>query len=506
MPRFSVDYGEAVIADGFFLERRPQSQRVEHYADGEGAFFRHLSTFPDRSTIKEAVLDLLRQAKRHVFFCSFILTDEAILNALRDAAHRLNGHVYLLTTLKDDDFKEAGSDDEGDYPTHFSFVKQLTSKGLLVKARSDCHAKFMTVDDKVAIVTSANAEPTAYGNVRKERINGENGILYRTPGEVKRLSNFFRALWRDACNYYVAPDPTVFEVQQVQSGKPLVKPSEPEQPADEGEVLWTAPSDPRILRRFLEMVKKARRNITLSTFHLKGMDTHELGAAISKASSRGIRFQILVRGMNEPKREYHRQQCYWLARALGRNGVILGDYWNHSKAVVVDSVEAMVMTANMDAQHGLDHGVEVGFYSRQPSFVGAVNTYLERLSNDAAFEFVSDPTQATMAERYGRNRGQRLGGTIHIRVQPKGKHITRLVRQWCNAAGRGLVRVAKRQKNGREELVLLTDKMTIHARLENAETLIAHYINDQPSKEDLDRFDSYLGAGAIVCEVQDDRQ
>ena len=34
--------------------------------------------------------------------------------------------------------------------------------------------------------------------------------------------------------------------------------------------------------------------------------------------------------------------------------------------VVVDSDEAMVLTANMDAQHGLDHGVEVGFHSKQP--------------------------------------------------------------------------------------------------------------------------------------------
>ena len=510
MPQFSVDYGEAVIADGYFLKRQSQPQPVGQYADGEGPFFRHISTFPDQATIKEAVLDLLRQANQHVFFCNFLLQDEEVLRALLDTSRRLSGHVYVLTTLKADDFRQAGGagdDAEGDFESHMLCVKQLTREGLLVKARSDCHAKFMTVDDRQAIVTSANAVPTCYGNVlqrdgRTRDANPENGILFNIPSEVRRLANFFRALWRNACNYYVAPDPTVFEVQQVQSGTPLVKPTEPAQPADEGEVLWTAPSDPRILWRFLDMVRKAKKSVSLSTWVMKGMDTHELGDAIRKASSRGIRFQILVRGMNW--RDDHRQQCYLLARELGRNGVILGDYWNHSKAVVVDSEEAMVMTANMDAQHGLDHGVEVGFYSRQPSFVGAVNTFLDRLSNEAAFEFVPNPTQATMAERYGRQRGQRLEGMIRIRVQPRGKHIAKLVRQWCDAARRELVRVAKRQKNGREEIVLFTDRMAIHARPETLETLIAHYINDQPAKEELDRFDSYLGKGTVLCDMDSD--
>ena len=512
MPQFRVDYGAAVIADGYFLKRLSQPQAVGRYADGEGPFFRHISTFPDHSIIKEAVLELLRQAKQRVFFCNFLLQDEDILRALLDASRRLSGHVYILTTLKADDFRQAGgagNNAEWDFQSHMLCVKQLTREGLLVKARSDCHAKFMTVDDRQAIVTSANAVPTCYGNVLQRDgttrdANPENGILFNVPSEVSRLANFFRALWRDACNYYVAPDSTVFEVQQIQSGTPLVKPKEPAKPADEGEVLWTAPSDPRILRRFLDMVRNARKSVSLSTWVLKGMDTHELGDAIRRASSQGIRFQILVRGMNW--RDDHRQQCYLLARDLGRNGVILGDYWNHSKAVVVDSEEAMVMTANMDAQHGLDHGVEVGFHSRQAAFVAAVNTFLDRLSNEAAFEFVPNPTQATMAERYGRQRGQQLDGMIRIRVQPRGKDVVKLVRQWHDAAGRELVRVKRMRKGRDENILLLTDRMAIYAHQGNTGTLIAYDIKDRPPADDLDRFDSYLGKSIIICDVGGDER
>jgi hypothetical protein len=107
-----------------------------------------------------------------------------------------------------------------------------------------------------------------------------------------------------------------------------------------------------------------------------------------------------------------------------------------------------------------------------------------------------------MAERYGRQRGQQLEGMIRIRVQPKGKHIVRLVRQWCDAARRELVRVAKRQKKGRgDELVLFTDKMTMHLHPDGAGSLVAHYINDQPANVETERFDSYLGRGTIVLDT-----
>lgn len=509
MPQFRVDYGDAVIPDGFFLQRAVPPQAAEGYADGDGPFFRHLSTFPGRSTIKEAVLDLLARAQRRVFFCNFLLQDEDVLQALLAAARRMHGHVYILTTLKADDFAQGGEtrdDVERDFESHMRCVKQLTQQGMLVKARSDCHAKFMTIDDQWAVVTSANAVPTCYGSVRKAQggmreANTENGVLFDVPGEVRRLANFFRALWRDACNYYVTPDPIVFEVQQIHSGTPPVHPVEPTNLAEEGEVLWTAPGDVRLLKRLLEMVRRARHRLSLSTWVVKGMDTHEFGAALREAADRGVRIRLVVRGMNW--RDDHRRQCYLLAHTLGGSVDILGDYWNHSKAVVVDSEEALVLTANLDAQHGLDRGVEVGFYSSQQPFVSAVTAFLNQLDAGAAFDFVPNPTQAAMAERYGRQRGQRLGGIVSIRFQPKGQYIVKLARRWCEAAGRELVRVVRRPGKGRDELLLLTNGVAVYARAGGSDTLIAHYINDNPPKSDLESFDSYLGAGTIVVDVQD---
>ena len=511
MPQFRVEYGDSVIPDGFFLRRGALPEPGACYADGNGALFRHLSTFPDRSTIKESVLDLLNGAKRHVLFCNFLLQDEEVIQALLTAAKRLHGHVYILTTLKADDFVqggETGDDVDGDFESHIRCVKQLTQQGLLVKARSDCHAKFMTIDDTEAIVTSANAVPTCYGNVAKSGggvrgANPENGVLVHIPSEVNRLANFFRAIWRSGCNYYVSPDSSIFEVQQIKSGILPVNPLEPAHPAGEGEILWTAPGDLRLLGRILGMVREARDRLSLSTWVIKGMDAHELGETLRLAAARGVNCQIVVRGMNW--REDHRRQCYLLARSLGSQLTILGDYWNHSKAVVADHEEALVLTGNLDAQHGLDHGVEIGFCSREASFVAAVTAFLERLANDAAFEFVADPTQATVADRYGRHHGQRLEGPIRVRFQATPTNID-LVRRWCDAARKELVRVSSRQSRGREELVLLTNDMAIFGIATGQGDITAHAVRDRLPAEDLKRFDGYLGRGTVICDVAGERR
>lgn len=511
MPRFSVEYGRAVIPDGFFLLRQQRPPREPRaYTDLAGDGFRHLSTFPDRSTIKESVLECLAGARRHIFFCNFLLQDEEIVQALLDAGRRLNGHVYVITTLKKEDFaagdEDAAGDEAGDgtdFESHLNNIRRLTGQGLWVKARSDCHAKFLTVDDVQAIVTSANAVPTCYGNVsradgRLREANPENGVWLGVTKETRRLANFFRALWRNGCNYYVAPGKEVFKVEDVTSSA-VIKASEPAAPADEGEVLWTAPANYRLLDRLLRMVCGAQQTIDLATWVIKGMDTHPLGAALQDAGQRGVRLRILVRGMNW--RDDHRRQCYRLARALGPQVEFLGDYWNHAKALIVDRCEALVMSANLDAQHGLDSGIEVGFSSRQPAFVDAVSAFLDRLAADAAFELIPDPTQAEMAQRYGTQRGPQPGTPLRIRLLPKDSRRVRLAQQWCAAAGKELVRLRRIERKERELLLLMTDQLALYCRRGPGPAWEAQDIRENPPPADVARFDSYLQPTAITLDI-----
>ncbi len=456
MRRWTVKYGDARIPEGFFFRRSPTNRsHREPYRDGDGAFFRHLSTFPEASTIKAAMLEMLTLARRHIFFCNFLLEDDEVVEALLAAAQRLRGHVYVLTTLKEDDLKssaefltDADESGEGDFQRHRARVEKLSRQGLLIKARSDCHAKFLTIDDEQAIVTSANAVPTCYGNVSKpnggiREANAENGVWINVIPEVRRLANFFRAIWREGCNYMVAPDRNVFDVQQLRPEPVPIHPCEPRLPTSSGTVLWTAPNDLRLKQCMLDMLHQAQRRVSLSTWVVKGIDQHEIGQALRQTAERGVNIELLARGMN--RRDDLRQQCYWLSHAAGSNLTIRGDFWNHSKAVVVDDRDALILTANLDAQHGLDAGVEVGFRSHDPEFVTAVSKFLDRLHGEAAFRFVCDPTQAEVSRE--QHRDLPLPSRWIVRNNNPSAIRIREFENWMDSIPRELIVVATSNAN-----------------------------------------------------------
>ncbi len=505
MPTYEVNYGPQPVAEGLFLIRIDRPQAAAPYVDGGGKGSAHLSTFPERSTILEAVLNLLGRARRHVFFANFLIQEQEVVDALVAAAKRLQGHVYVLTTLKPEDFNsislnqdnDADADIGADFGEHMACVEQLSRAGLLIKARSDCHAKFMSIDDEQAIVTSANAVPTCYHSTngrygRLRQPNGENGVLLTIPREVRRLANLFRAMWRDGCKYYVAPGGDVFDIADIPLYQQAVQVKEP--PRSGGnEVIWTLPGDLRLREHLISMIQAAKQRIDLSTWVIKGMNDHAVGHALADAASRGVHVKIIVRGM---QRADHCQQCRQLCLRLGEQVEILGDYLNHSKAVVADSHEALVLTANLDAQHGLDNGVEVGFRSTDSGFVAATETYLDRLSREAAFRFAPEPTQAAAAERY---RVNGLSGDLRIEA-PEAICSTSRLAELAAATERSLVSVLTPRKGNAHlnEVVLLIGQHSLNCQ-RNGRLLKVRRIDPLPKPKERDKYQfGFLGPGKIM--------
>jgi phosphatidylserine/phosphatidylglycerophosphate/cardiolipin synthase-like enzyme len=508
MPTYKIDYGDAVMEGGLFLTQVPRpAPQTKPYENGRGAFFQHLSTFPDRSTIKEEVLTLLRTAQRCIFFASFLIQDEEVTEALMDSAKRLKGHVYVLTTLKDQDFEalhlaSAEADDDGpSFSEHREHVEQLARNGIPVKARKDCHAKFMVTDDKYAIITSANAVPTCYVDIRQSNgatrpANPENGVLLRIPSEVHRLGNFFRAIWRAGANYYVSPDPLVSTIRDLTEETVPISCAEPLQPANEGEVLWTAPNDCRILAAMVRMIKEADDRVRISSFGIKGIEHHALGKALAEAANRGVEVEILVRRM--PRERL--RSCCQLSNLLGKRLTILGDRGNHSKAVVVDDKAAMVLTANLDAEHGLDGGVEVGFYSRRPAFRKAVAAFLDEVKSNADHEFVPDPTQEQAYERTPAPPNLGLGKNLHLQISPAWSPRNRqeIVGRLVSEMKTQLVRVSAGDPHDKSQILLLTDTFTVHCRKDKASRFLVTQIDEVPAKESDARFYGLLPRAAIT--------
>ncbi len=469
MPMYRINYGNSRIDGGLFLKQKAAKPIRHEYIDGNGESFRHLSTFPGRSTIKESIIDLLKKSRDYVFFTSFLIQDEQIVETLIETSKRLKGHLYVLTTLKNQDFdviasqEDQGNGDEWNFREHIKCIQELVRNGISVKARKDCHAKFVVTDDKYAIITSANSVPTCFTDIpqrsgRMRRANPENGVLIEIPSEVGRISNFFRYIWRSAYNYYIPPDSRVFEINEISNDVLPINSIEPDKPSELGYIIWTAPDDHRILKSLLKMFDSAEENICICSWVLKGIDGHILSDKLIEAAKRGVKIEVLLRGMY---RQDHLESCYYLKKKLGEQVTIFGDYCNHAKAALIDNNEAMIMTANIDSQHGLDNSVEVGFLSKDIGFVNSVSNFLDRLRAGCELEFVSNPTQNQAAQGFSTLSRPIITGNIVLDIDQKWKGRNLIVKKLMSEMKNELIRVSNSSDNNNQRIRLLTRNIIV---------------------------------------------
>ena len=508
MPTYKFKYGQYVIDGGLFLKSSSANPAIANYTDGKGRAFKHLSTFPDRSTIKEALLDALQKAKRYVFFTSFLIQDGQIIEALIDAAERLRGHVYVLTTLKDQDFKAAAAqdddifDDQENFKEHIEGTKELVRRGISVKARTDCHAKFAVFDDRFAIITSANSTSTCFDGIMQKngwlrQPNTENGVLIQAPAEVLRVANFFRAIWRSAYNYYLKPNKKFFDLRTINIDILPIRSSEPSLPSTEGQVIWTAPEDCRILNNMLKMIESAQKSVCISSYILKGVENHRIGERLIQAAKRGVNIEFLLRGVY---RKDHLASCLFLTKELKDRVVIRGDFGNHSKALLVDNKQAMLMSANIDAQHGLDSSVEVGYMSTRPSFVKSVAGFLDRLRSICGLEFIANPKQHDAALGFPTLAKPILSGDLIINADTKWENRDRQINRMISAMKTQLIRVAQPIESQPSKICLLTDTMHADCERKGQKTLSLKNINETPAAVNI-RFQQILHEARIEIRV-----
>jgi len=508
MPQYKIHYGNSTIDGGLFLRRQMSQTEMPHYQDGQGQRFRHLSTFSGKSTIKEGLIDLLNGAKEYIFFASFLIQDDDIIRSLINSVKRLRGHVYVLTTLKDSDFNSLGllesqiNDDQWNFKDHIKCVQKLVHHGISVKARKDCHAKFAVIDDKYAIVTSANSVPTCFGDVpqksgRIREANPENGVLIELPLEVKRLGNFFRAIWRSAHNYELPPDSRISEIVELSKGIIPITCCEPASMPDDGQILWTAPGDCRILNSIIKMIDAARKRIIISSWVIKGIEKHVFGDKLIETAKRGVEIELLLRGMY---RRDHLDSCYFLKKKLGEQIRISGDFTNHSKAILTDESEAMVLTANIDSQHGLDFSVEIGFLSKVPDFVNSVGNFLDRLRAGCCLEYVANPKQKYAAEKYSSWDKPVITSDLVIDVGQQWKSKSQSVRKMISEMNDQLIRVSLPEENTKHRLRLLTNNMIVDCANYGNNRLKLLHIDETAAASNL-RFQQILPEMTIQIDV-----
>ncbi len=415
----TLDIGALRSAEGFFLVREPRPPRVPFVMrnDERDGAYRHVFTYANsRPVIKESVLELLASARHRVFVASFRIGEPDLLEALYAAAARMRGGVYVISAIEERSLRQGLGVEDADAPGADDIRAQnkrfedLTGRGIAVRGHEFCHAKLLVVDDRAALVSSANLETPALVDSQARGATGENGVVVNDRVEVDRLARFFTRLWYE-CSWEMPPG----EAHTVQHRAPSPSPCRVA-PAAVGEapaVIWTHDDERGILDTIHDVIAGAREQLLLSTFSLNGMAQHRdlLLEPLERAmGERSLDVSLLARARNL---ETHRQD----AQALSALGVtVYGDSLNHAKAVIADGCRGALFSANFDAKHGLLSGVEAGVRLDGEPALSAAARYFDHAIEHAELVFTPRPSQRELAQRLGAGWRKRWPFELDLRV------------------------------------------------------------------------------------------
>lgn len=398
-----LDLGAYQYDEGYFLLRETGSTTPYIPKTADTGQYRHVFSYrASRPAIKEAALELLAAARHKVFVASFRIGDTDLLKALYDAVDRLHGGVYVISALDERSLRKGLQTEDADAPGADDIRAQnkrfedMTSRGISVRGHENFHAKFLIVDDRVALVSSANLETSALTDTENRGATGENGFVVSDRNEVLRLARYFTRLWHD-CTYEMPPGQDHTVQDRTASPSPCQVPV-----AETGlspRVIWTYDGELGIRDTIHDIIDRARHTLLLASFSLNGVVEHPelLLAPLERAIlAHRLQVSLLVRARNNHPSTRHG------ASALAALGVhIHADSLTHAKAAISDERHGALFSANFDADHGLLSGAEVGVRIDDDQALNDAVHHLRHAITHANLTFAPNPTQRDMDTRLG---------------------------------------------------------------------------------------------------------
>ena len=352
-----------------------------------------ISTHPKNSAILGAMVEMISSAKHHVFLFNWMLQHPVIEKTLVSAANRLNGRVHVLTTLETSIHSRYS--DDGQSMNNLSRLQELAGNGVYIRLHPEAHAKYLIVDDKL-LVTSANV------NANSLEKNIETGIQVSDSNTVKSFHSFFSYLWLHEANQHIRPsknDPRL--------GNPWPQTESPDSPRAAADAIWTLDNRRMSLAEsIIEKIKSAKKTLRISTYALSNAESgigKQVVDELVNASQKGVEITILYHAVPEfaigrPPREYEK---VGFLRLMSCTGVSMKGHPDlHAKHVIADDTSGLLFTANLDGNHGLDTGIEVGIrLSKEAS--RQLSEWHDDLFDSFPLELVISPTISDLSKRKG---------------------------------------------------------------------------------------------------------
>lgn len=311
--------------------------------------------------LTDRILSLIQDAELYIKTGNFLFQDVRVVEALIEAMGRGVAVFILSNTTQQENDSRPGRV-EGHVDLQLPNLKELTRKGAHCRALDDLHAKFLIVDGQDGLLMSANFSPNSIeGNI-------ETGVLLKED-EVADLEFVFDNLYMNADVQRIFG--TDSKTAILRSKKPL--PSETfSREHIKSNLRLTIVGQERkgrqsnlancnvmtLYQEILNIISRAKERIDIVTWHFSAIDNlPELVQELRSAIARGVKVRLYSNHVQDNTSLPESLKCIASLKQFGCEHV--GDGQNHSKAVITEG-EGIILTANIDGNHGLKGGFEVG--------------------------------------------------------------------------------------------------------------------------------------------------
>jgi len=307
--------------------------------------------------LKNEILKIISEANSVLKICSFIITDKEIFNAILNKAKETQVAIFILTQLDSTklenslslaDFITEEEIKENPARTHLKYIKQLYDNGIHVRASLSAHSKFIVADRTIGFITSANFTTPSL------TFNTESGV-YLDEKSSEELDKLFDVIFQQGTTYKQF-------LGTKKKGKMLVVQSETNidnnllPKSDVSNLRYTCENlSNNLLAEITSIINQANEYLYLSTYSIVGLNSiADLFSSIKNAIERGVSVSVFCRGMN-----YRNDHLEGVSKLSEIGCTVYADLFNHSKGVINEKT-GMIFTANIDGNHGLNNGFEVG--------------------------------------------------------------------------------------------------------------------------------------------------
>lgn len=379
------------LETGAFISNE-KAEAYKNYTENETIFV----TQNNNVRLKEEIIKIINKSATVLKICSFIITDKEIFDLILEKAISTNIAIFILTQLDRSKLNNLTSlsefltEEELNDKTssiHLNNIKKLYDHGVHVRASESAHAKFIVSDRDLGFIMSANLTTPSLNE------NTESGV-YLDKESSEELDKLFDLIYIKGTNYTKFIDSTKKNKMMVVNTLVNYTFDNLPKPSDSNLRFTYLDITGNLLEEIINIIDKANEYLYISTYSIVGLQhIQNLVTALENAVKRGVKVFLFCRGMN------YRNDHLLATETLTRLGCeIFGNFDNHSKGVISET-EGLIFTANIDGNHGLINGFEVGYKLREKQREHFLDFHKYLISH-SNYRYITTPKRIDLIKTY----------------------------------------------------------------------------------------------------------